>query len=129
MKTQISLVACAALLTGCVDLPRSVRNEEIAYQTLTGLDMLTTIHIANDPKVYTENNVVVGPHPTPERVVALVGATMITHYAVTAALVHYNAPLWVIHTYEWTGIGIEAYCVGNNIAIGAYPSISFHINR
>jgi hypothetical protein len=121
-------IALVALTASCAALPTETRNEEIVYQAVAAADAAQTLRIADEPTRFHEDNPLLGEHPAPTKVAAYFAVSGAVHYAVTSALVAYNAPPWAIRAWEFAGIGAELACVGNNAALGVRPTLSFHIN-
>jgi len=127
MRTAIA-GACALALAGCADLPPETVREETAYQVLAAADAAQTLQIADNPNRFAEQNPALGSHPQPAKVAAWFALGGVTHYGVTALLVDHDAPGWLVHAWEVSGIALEAVCIGNNVGNGVAPTLSFHIN-
>ena len=86
---------------------------QLTYTTLHVLDWGTTLDIAEKPDRYHENNPILGKHPSRGDVNAYMATTLILNWAVAYAMPHPYREMW-----QYAGIAVEAYCVGNNFHIG-----------
>lgn len=86
---------------------------QAAYTMLHIQDWRQTIEIANHHDKYKELNPILGPRPSRHDVDIYMASTLILNPIIAASLKP-KYRKW----FQWTGIGIEAYCVGNNFAIG-----------
>jgi hypothetical protein len=117
------------LLCACATWTSETRTEETVYQTLHAVDGLETLHIADEPTRFHEVNPLLSEHPTPNRVATYFVGGAVVHVGITAFLVHENAPVWLLRTWEGLGIGLEAGLLGYNAHDGITPTLSFKVQR
>lgn len=91
------IVLCA----GCAWSPET-RIEEGAFQAAHLADTLQTVTIVKHPREFRESfsSGLIGNYPTMGPALGLMGGEAVAHAAVTAALVHFGAPLWVDRSWQ-----------------------------
>ncbi len=86
---------------------------EATYFGVTSMDWSQTQQIANDPAHYHEMNPLLGQHPSLANVNVLIPSAMALH-----ALIAYALPKPFREVWQMAWIGVETYCVVNNVSIG-----------
>ena len=112
---RVLWIAVLVVLVGCG--PRTWTQadsaREAAYLALHVVDWGQTLEIADNPGQYHERNPVLGDHPSRGRVNAWFAGTALLHPVVSYLLPDDLRPYW-----QYGTIGLEMYCVGNNVSLG-----------
>lgn len=108
LMVVVSLFGCGARNWTKADTAR-----EAAYLALHVADWGQTLYIADHPGEYRELNGVLGSHPSRGEVNGYFIATGLVHGVVSLVLPSPYRELW-----QYSTIGLEIYCVGNNARIG-----------
>jgi hypothetical protein len=90
---------------------------EVTYQVIAAMDWMQTRTIAKHPKQWHEYNVVLGKHPSVDRVNAYFAATVLAHYYISKALPQDWREGW-----QSVSIGFEGAVVAHNIHVGIQMS-------
>jgi hypothetical protein len=86
---------------------------EVAYQVVAAMDWAQTRTTAKHPEQWQELNVVLGKHPSVDRVNAYFAATGLAHYYISKALPADWRAGW-----EYLSIGFEGAVVAHNFHLG-----------
>jgi hypothetical protein len=86
---------------------------EATFLGVTSMDWSQTQEIASQPTIYHEMNPALGNHPSLLAVNIYFPASMAVH-----ALVAYALPKPYREVWQTMWIGVETYCVVNNVSIG-----------
>jgi hypothetical protein len=113
------------LISGCAafgSLPSETRGEEIAWQSLHGIDAVQTLAIARDPDCFQEESLdpLIGKHPSEGIVVLWAAAASVLHFLVTDWLADHDNPA-LVRVWEGITIATTGYVVVRNIQIGVRP--------
>jgi hypothetical protein len=77
------------------------------------IDYAQTMKIADNPDRWEERNPILGSHPSGKEVTAYFVGSYLVYTGIAAALPAPYREWW-----HYAGIGVQAACVGNNLAIG-----------
>jgi hypothetical protein len=86
---------------------------ESAYATVHILDWGQTRHLAKDPLLHHEHNVVLGQHPSVTKVDTYFALTLLAHIGITHIIPDYLRPYW-----QSVSIIIEGNVVKQNYNLG-----------
>ncbi len=111
LKTIICTLALVFL--GCSTWTKGDTIRHSTYTTLWAIDYLQTTRIADQPEKYKELNPFLGEHPSKQDVTIWFGATYTAYTAIAIVLPSPYREWW-----HYSGITVEAVCVGNNYRIG-----------
>ena len=110
MKRVVWLVL---VLAGCAHWTPADSAREAAYLALHVADWGQSLDIADHPERWHEHNPVLGSHPTRGDVNRYFAVTGVLHPVVSYALPRGWREVW-----QYSTIGLEMYCVGNNYSVG-----------
>lgn len=113
LRIVLVVMALAASTAHADDWRTDDTQREIAYMVLHAMDWAQTRNIARNPDKWYENNIILGKHPSTDRVDAYFALTGVLHYAVSEAL-----PVEYRSAWQYVSIGFEAGVVGRNLELG-----------
>jgi hypothetical protein len=86
---------------------------EIGFFSVGALDWSQTRQIAMEPDLHSENNQILGAHPTTGQVNRYFAAVLVAHFSIA-----YLLPEGIREPFQYFTIGLEAAAVTGNYMIG-----------
>lgn len=86
---------------------------EAAFVAVTVIDWSQTLKTADHPEKWTENNPILGEHPSRGKVNTYFPAGILLHAVIAYALPRPYREWW-----QYTWIGVETAAVGKNLSVG-----------